>query len=242
MRLIIYVPSGVGELEGVLRANAELVRPSELIVFTDDARYCVRGLPSDVHCVGYGGAEALLGMLRIAEPGDVIVNGAVLTDKFIKYYEVARKLDSKLVGVADINEGLGRRDLVINGVPHARVLHGNSPPFFKPSLAVIVNGRPFIDYIDYVLSVMSNVPGAVRRCVDEGVVLGMYALMTGQSVVPWFPGARRVGGDYNVCSRHLSAYANYMFFRSLVKGGVYITGVNNHALMIRYLLDALIHW
>ena len=240
MRLIVYVPGYARSPEDVLRVNTELVKPSELVVFTDDYHYCVRG-SRDAQCIDYGGAEAVLRMLSIARPGDVIVNGAILDSQFSKYYEAARRLDSRLVGIADIAERLGSRDAVINGIPHTRVLHGVGPPLFKPLLAIVVNGRPAIDYINDVLSALNGVPESIRRCVDKEVVLGMYALMTGQLMVPWFPGAHRVGVD-RPCSRRLSAYANYMFFKSLIRNGIYITGVNNYVMMMRYLLDALVHW
>ena len=77
MRLIIYVSSRVKSPEDVLRVNAELVRPSRLIAFIDDSHYCARE-SYDVNCIDYGGAEAVLRMLSVAEPGDVIVNGTIL--------------------------------------------------------------------------------------------------------------------------------------------------------------------
>ncbi|WP_054855445.1 hypothetical protein [Vulcanisaeta sp. JCM 16161] len=127
-------------------------------------------------------------MLGIAEAGDVIVNGAILEDSFMRYYETARRLGSRLVGVADVGGRPGPRDLEIDGVPHVRVVHSGSIAF-GPTLAIVVNHRPVNEYINDLLGVVERVPGAVRQCVDEGVVLGIYALMVGQSMTPWFPGA-----------------------------------------------------
>ncbi|MGC8544126.1 MAG: hypothetical protein ACP5NQ_09295, partial [Vulcanisaeta sp.] len=61
-------------------------------------------------------------------------------------------------------------------------------------------------------------------------------------VTPWFPGTRGMDNNNNNCNRHLSAYANYMFFRSLIRSGIYITGINNYVLMIKHLINAFIHW
>lgn len=115
----------------MLRINAEVVRPSGVVVFTDNAHGCNGELLNvdEVHCVGYGGgAEALLRMLSIAEVGDVVVNGgAVLEKAFAERYENARKLGSRLVGgVADVGKRPGPRDLEIGGVPHARIVHGGA--------------------------------------------------------------------------------------------------------------------
>ncbi|WP_054842098.1 hypothetical protein [Vulcanisaeta distributa] len=64
-----------------------------------------------------------------------------------------------------------------------------------PTLALIINHRPVAEYINDLLGVVGGgVPKAVRQCVDEGVVLGIYALMIGQLMTPWFPGARGMGG------------------------------------------------
>ncbi len=93
------------------------------------------------------------------------------------------------------------------------------------------------------MGIVEGVPRAIRQCIDEGIVLGgIYALMIGQSMTPWFPGAHEVGGTTSNCSRHLSAYANYMLFKSLIKNRVYIMGINNYTLMVKYLFNALIHW
>ncbi|WP_243678261.1 hypothetical protein [Vulcanisaeta distributa] len=57
MRLIAYIPGGVGSRGDVLRINAEVVRPSGVVVFTDNAHGCNGELLNvdEVHCVGYGG-------------------------------------------------------------------------------------------------------------------------------------------------------------------------------------------
>ncbi len=68
MRLITYIPSSVGCPSDVLRVNAEVVRPSNVVVFTDNAYGCDGELlnANEVHCVSYGGVEVLLKMLSIA--------------------------------------------------------------------------------------------------------------------------------------------------------------------------------
>ncbi|MGC8543475.1 MAG: hypothetical protein ACP5NQ_06005, partial [Vulcanisaeta sp.] len=88
MKLIMYVPSTAGGFSEVLRINAELIRPSRFIIFTDNINKCGDKLPqvNEIYCINYGGAEALLRMLLIAEVGDVVVNGAILDSSFMQYY------------------------------------------------------------------------------------------------------------------------------------------------------------
>ncbi|ADY01919.1 hypothetical protein VMUT_1717 [Vulcanisaeta moutnovskia 768-28] len=148
MRLFTYLPiSRIAEIKEFFAYNINLIRSrlggADAVVYLDNAPACcididrnALGLSDCVvyKYVDYGNrSETILSILSIAEPGDVVVDSDVeLVPSFIDVYRKARGLSTKLVGVADINGKLGVRDVVIDNIPHTRVLYnkrGHSPVF-----------------------------------------------------------------------------------------------------------------
>ena len=250
MRLITYLPvSRLGDLTEYFGANIELLKPSEVLVYVDNVFDCDDlNLPLrfrgnvEFECVDYGNrGETILDILEVALPGDVIVDSDVVLDKsFIGVYEKAMNMGVKLIGIADVNDRPGKRDVVINGIPHTEVIMqrlGYSPIFFGPKQAVIINHNTDIGIVSLLHNLLAYVPQAIRNCIADETVLGLYALMIGQLRTPWFPAAHNAGSSKDACGKKLRAYAHYMLFKSLIRHGIHITGLNNYVQLIRYYLS-----
>ena len=146
----------------------------------------------------------------------------------------------RLIGIADVNERPGKRDVVVNGVPHTEILYpkmGHLPVFFGPKQAIIVNHDANVDIVFLLHGILTYVPQAIRNCIADEAILGLYALMIGQTRTPWFSIAYNAGPSRDICGKRLSAYAYYLLFKSLIKHGVHITGLNNYVQLIRYYLS-----
>jgi hypothetical protein len=113
---------------------------------------------------------------------------------------------------------------------------GFSPVFFGPKQAIIVNHNPKASYIDALMDALGEVPRQVRQCIADETVLGLYALMIGQRLTPWFPMAYNAGSSSDTCNKHVRAYAHYLLFRNL-----HVSGLPRF-IKTRYFLSALAHW
>lgn len=250
MRLITYLPvSRLGDLTEYFETNIELLKPSEVLVYVDNVFDCDDlNLPlrfmdnAEFDCVDYGNrGETVLRILEDVLPGDVIVDSDVVLDKsFIKAYEKAMSMDAKLIGIADINGKPSTRDVVKGGIPYTRILYtrrGYSPVFFGPKQAIIINHDVDVDVVMHLHDVMIDVPKAIRNCIADETILGLYALLVGQLETPWFPIAYNAGLSKDACGGKLRAFAHYMLFKSLIRHGIYIAGLNNYVQLIRYYLS-----
>jgi hypothetical protein len=196
-------------------------------------------------------SETLLMALKIAERGDVIVDSDVILHRdFPNIPRIAvgmRDVNAQLIGIADVGGKPGPRDVMIkvrvNGgdypVTATRIVfnkRGHSPVFFGPKQAIIVNHNPVTSYIDELMDALAEVPRQIRQCIADETVLGLYALMIGQRLTPWFPMAYNAGSSSDVCNRHVRAYAHYLLFKKIRISGLPIF------LKTRYFLSALVHW
>ena len=252
MRLITYLPvSRLGDLTEYFETNIELLKPRKVLVYVDNVFDCddlnlpLRYMDEDeveFECVDYGNrGETVLRILEDVLPGDVIVDSDVVLDKrFTEVYEKATNIDAKLIGIADVREKPGKRDVVINGIPRTKILMqrlGHSPVFFGPKQAIIINHKPIIDYVADLHNVLIDVPKTVRNCIADETILGLYALLIGQLETPWFPAAHNAGSSGDACGKKLRAYTHYVLFKSLIRHGIHITGLNNYLQLIRYYIS-----
>jgi len=196
-------------------------------------------------------SETLLMALSIAERGDVIVDSDVILDsKFPHFLEIVKAMsgnDTQLIGIADANGKPGSRDTTMTirigndeySVAATRIVYnkrGHSPVFFGPKQAIIVNHTPNKSVIDALIDGLGNVPRQIRQCIADETILGLYALMIGQRLTPWFPMAFNAGGSGDACNRHVRAYVHYLLFKNM-----YISGLPKF-IKTRYFISALIHW
>jgi len=266
MRLITYLPiSRIGDIEEYQYDNVRLLNPEEFIVIIDNTNN-LRGLEDVVYEAIKGAAsvrvrpvnvgnrsETLLMALSIAERGDVIVDSDVILDsKFPHFLEIVKAMsgnDAQLIGIADANERPGPRDTTMTikigddeyAVNATRIVYnkrGHSPVFFGPKQAIIVNHTPNKPVIDALMDGLGNVPRQIRQCIADETILGLYALMIGQRLTPWFPVAYNAlaSGGSDACNRHIRAYAHYLLFKN-----IYISGLPKF-IKTRYLISAMIHW
>ena len=267
MKLITYLPiSRVEDIREYQIENIRLLRPSEFVVFIDNANYIgevvdmvrkiveslVGGVDVRVDFTNVGNrSETLLMALEVAERGDVIVDSdVVLHRSFPSVLRTVMEMssdNSQLIGVADVDGKPGPRDVMtkvkVGGgdypITATRIVlnrHGHSPVFFGPKQAIIVNHNPIASYIDALMDVLGEVPRQIRQCIADETVLGLYALMIGQRLTPWFPMAFNAGGSGDTCGRHVRAYAHYLLFKKL-----HISGLPRY-IKIRYFVSAMTHW
>jgi hypothetical protein len=252
--LFTYLPiARIEELRDFFTHNLRLLSRLDnvnAVVYLDNAPTCCLninvGIDVEIRNVNYGNrSETVLSILSDAEPRDVIVDSDVeLMPSFIDVYVKARKLDAGLVGVADVGGSPGPRDIIINGIPHTRILfqkRGHSPIFFGPKQAVIINHKPNTEVIDLLMDVVRDVPKQIRNCIADETILGLYALLVGQRLTPWFPTAMNAGHGGDTCNRHIRAYAHYLLFKSLRRRGIHIDGLDV-VNMLRYWISAMTHW
>jgi hypothetical protein len=196
-------------------------------------------------------SETLLMALGDAERGDVVVDSdVVLHSSFPSVLRTVMEMigdNTQLIGVADVDGKPGSRDVMtkvsVGGgdypITATRIVlnrRGHSPVFFGPKQAIIVNHNPIASYIDALMDVLGNVPRQVRQCIADETILGLYALMIGQRLTPWFPMAYNAGGSGDTCNKHVRAYAHYLLFRNLHVNGL------PRFIKTRYFLSALAHW
>ncbi len=261
MRLFTYLPiSRIMEIKEYFAYNINLIRSrlgsADAVVYLDNAFSCCIDIDHDAlglsnsavyKYVDYGNrSETILSILSIAEPGDVIVDSDVeLMPSFIDVYGKAHGFSAGLIGIADVGGLPGPRDVVFSGVPYTRILYnkrGHSPVFFGPKQAIIVNHKPRESVIELLMDVVRAVPRQLRNCIADETILGLYALMIGQSLTPWFPVAVNAGHGGDSCGRHARAYTHYLLFKILKRKGVHIEGLGLVRNVLRYFLSALIHW
>ena len=250
MRLITYLPmSRLNDLVEYFVANIELLRPNHIMIFIDNVRDCKYANPplsneydTKYVCINYGNrSETVLNILESVDRGDVVVDSDVVLDKsFTKIYEKAINMNTKLIGIADVNGKPSIRDVVKDGIPYTRILYakrGHSPVFFGPKQALIINHAPDGDVVNTLRSILHDVPRTIRNCIADETVLGLYALLIGQTTTPWFPAAYNAGSSEDACGRKLRAYAYYVLFKSLIRHSIHIEGLNNYLQLIRYKLS-----
>jgi hypothetical protein len=228
----------IGEIVGVVRKTIEGLVGGEV------------GVNVDFTNVG-NRSETLLMALEVAERGDVIVDSdVVLHRSFPSVLRTVMEMsgdNSQLIGVADADGKPGPRDVMtkvrVDGgdypVTATRIVlnrRGHSPVFFGPKQAIIVNHKPKASYIDTLMDALGNVPRQVRQCIADETVLGLYALMIGQRLTPWFPMAFNAGGSGDACDRHVRAYAHYLLFKNL-----HVSGLPKF-IKTRYFVSAMTHW
>jgi len=264
MRLITYLPiSRIGDIEEYQYDNVRLLNPEEFIVIIDNTNN-LRGLEDVVYeaiketvsvrvrPVNVGNrSETLLMALEVAERGDVIVDSDVVLHKdFPSLLRTVMEMsgdNTQLIGIADVDGKPGPRDVMtkvkVNGGDHpitaTRIVlnrRGHSPVFFGPKQAIIVNHNPIASYIDTLRDTLGDVPRQIRQCIADETILGLYALMIGQRLTPWFPMAYNAGGSGDTCNKHVRAYAHYLLFRNLHVNGL------PRFIKTRYFLSALAHW
>jgi len=264
MRLITYLPiSRIGDIEEYQYDNVRLLNPEEFIVIIDNTNN-LRGLEDAVYeaikeaasvrvrPVNVGNrSETLLMALEVAERGDVIVDSdVVLHRSFPSVLRTVMEMsgdNTQLIGVADVDGKPTPRDVMtkvrVDGgdypITATRIVlnrRGHSPVFFGPKQAIIVNHNPIASYIDVLMDVLGNVPRQIRQCIADETILGLYALMIGQKLTPWFPMAYNAGGSGDTCNKHVRAYAHYLLFRNL-----HVNGLPKF-IKTRYFISALIHW
>ncbi len=264
MRLITYLPiSRIGDIEEYQYDNVRLLNPEEFIVIIDNTNN-LRGLEDAVYeaikeaasvrvrPVNVGNrSETLLMALEVAERGDVIVDSdVVLHRSFPSVLRTVMEMsgdNTQLIGVADADGKPTPRDVMtkvrVDGgdypITATRIVlnrRGHSPVFFGPKQAIIVNHNPIASYIDTLMDVLGNVPRQIRQCIADETILGLYALMIGQRLTPWFPMAYNAGGSGDTCNKHVRAYAHYLLFRNLHVNGL------PRFIKTRYFLSALAHW
>ena len=249
MNLITYLPaSRLSDLTDYFKANIELLRPRRAVVYVDNIVDCgllKQPIEADYVCVNYGNrGETWLDILSNVYVGDVVVDSDVVLDRsFPEVYGKAIGMGAKMIGIADVGDKPGPRDVVVDGVPYTKILvnaRGQSPVFFGPKQAVIINHVPIRDYVDVLRDVLSDVPKAIRNCIADETILGLYALMIGQARTPWFPAAYNAGSSSDVCGKKLRAYANYALFKSLIRHGIYVAGLSAWLHAMRYRLSWLL--
>jgi len=210
------------------------------------------GIDVRVNFVNVGNrSETLLMALEVAERGDVIVDSDVVLHRdfpsVLKTVMEMSGVNTQLIGVADADGKPGPRDVMtkvrVDGgdypITATRIVfnrRGHSPVFFGPKQAIIVNHNPIASYIDALMDALGEVPRQVRQCIADETVLGLYALMIGQWLTPWFPMAYNAGGSGDACDRHVRAYAHYLLFKNL-----HISGLPKF-IKTRYFVSAITHW
>jgi hypothetical protein len=262
--LITYLPiSRIGDIEEYQYDNVRLLNPEEFIVIIDNTNN-LRGLEDAVYeaikeaasvrvrPVNVGNrSETLLMALEVAERGDVIVDSDVVLHRdFPSLLRTVMEMsgdNTQLIGIADVDGKPTPRDVMtkvrVDGgdypITATRIVlnrRGHSPVFFGPKQAIIVNHNPIASYIDTLMDVLGNVPRQIRQCIADETILGLYALMIGQRLTPWFPMAYNAGGSGDTCNKHVRAYAHYLLFRNLHVNGL------PRFIKTRYFLSALAHW
>ena len=257
--LVTYLPFyRIHEVNEYFMKNFEMLRPRHAIVYVDNVYHerqreiISRVTPSDIE-VRFGHwrnrSNTWLAMLRdflnVNDAVVVVDSDVILTKSFTEDYKKFLPL-GKMIGVEDIKIGLKSRDIVINGIPYTRVAYykrGHSPIFFGPKQAVIINHRINADAITILERALNEVPVSIRNCVADEVILGLYALLIGQKLTPWFNGAineERVRSDS--CNKHLKAYAHYKLFNALGKSKVKIEDLRLPYIKFKYLFSTLINW
>jgi hypothetical protein len=246
--------------------NIRLLRPSEFVVFIDNVNYMrevedaihktIEGLVGvidvRVNFVNVGNrSETLLMALEDARRGDVIVDSDVVLHRdFPSLLKTAEEMsgdNTQLIGVADADGKPGPRDVMtkvrVDGgdypITATRIVlnrRGHSPVFFGPKQAIIVNHNPIASYIDALMDVLGDVPKQIRQCIADETILGLYALMIGQRLTPWFPMAFNAGGSGDACDRHIRAYAHYLLFKKLRISGL------PRFIKTHYFVSAITHW
>jgi len=264
MKLITYLPiSRVEDIREYQIENIRLLRPSEFEVFIDNVNY-MREVEDVIHKMVSGvidvrvnfvnvgnRSETLLMALGVAERGDVIVDSDVVLHRdFPSLLRSVMEMsgdNSQLIGVADADGKPGPRDVMtkvrVDGgdypVTATRIIlnrRGHSPVFFGPKQAIIVNHEPKASVINALMDALSEVPRQIRQCIADETVLGLYALMIGQRLTPWFPMAYNAGGSGDACDRHIRAYAHYLLFKKLRISGL------PKFIKTRYFVSAMTHW
>jgi hypothetical protein len=264
MRLITYLPiSRIGDIEEYQYDNVRLLNPEEFIVIIDNTNN-LRGLEDVVYEAIKGAAsvrvrpvnvgnrsETLLMALSIAERGDVIVDSDVILHReFPNLLEVVKEMsgdNTQLIGVAEVGSKptprdvrvkakVGNNEYPINATKIVYNKRGFNPVFFGPKQAIIINHTPNKSIIDALTYTLSIVPRQIRQCIADETILGLYAIMIGQRLTPWFPMAFNAGGSGDTCNRHIRAYAHYLLFKN-----IYISGLPKF-IKTRYLISAMIHW
>jgi len=246
--------------------NLRLLKPNEFVVFIDNANYIgeivdmvrkiVEGLVGGVDVrVNFTNvnnrSETLLMALEESDRGDVIVDSDVVLHRnfpsVLKTVMEMSDVNTRLVGVADadgkpsprdvmIKVGVGGGDYPITATKIVFNKRGHSPVFFGPKQAVIVNHKPKVSVIDALMDALREIPRQVRQCIADETILGLYALMIGQWLTPWFPMAYNAVSSSDTCNRHVRAYAHYLLFKNLRINGL------PRFIKTRYFVSALIHW
>jgi len=246
--------------------NIRLLKPSEFEVFIDNVNYVrevldavrktieglVGGVDVRVNFTNVGNrSETLLMALEESDRGDVIVDSdVVLHRNFPSVLRTVMEMsgdNTQLVGVADVDGKPGPRDVmtkvrVTDGdypITATRIVfnkRGHSPVFFGPKQAVIVNHKPKVSVIDMLRDTLTEVPRQIRQCIADETILGLYALMIGQWLTPWFPMAYNAVSSGDACNRHVRAYAHYLLFKNL-----HISGLPKF-IKTRYFVSAMTHW
>jgi hypothetical protein len=210
------------------------------------------GIGVRVNFVNVGNrSETLLMALGVAERGDVIVDSDVTLHRdFPSLLRTVMEMsgaNTQLIGVADADGKPGPRDVMtkvrVDGgdypITATRIVfnkRGFSPVFFGPKQAIIVNHNPIASYIDTLMDALGEVPKQIRQCIADETILGLYALMIGQRLTPWFPMAYNAVSSGDTCDRHVRAYAHYLLFKKL-----HISGLPKF-IKTRYFVSAITHW
>ncbi len=196
-------------------------------------------------------SETLLMALEDAERGDVIVDSDVVLHRdFPSLLRTVMEMsgdNTQLIGVADVDGKPGPRDVMIRvrvgGVDYpvtaTRIVfsrRGHSPVFFGPKQAIIVNHEPKASVINVLIDTLGEIPRQIRQCIADETILGLYALMIGQRLTPWFPMAYNAGGSGDTCNKHVRAYAHYLLFKKLRISGL------PKFIKTRYFVSAMTHW
>ena len=257
--LATYLPFyRIHEITEYFLRNVEVLRPSQAIVYIDNVfhdkqREVISKVMPDGVEIKFGNwrnrNNTWLAMLRdFLNVNDVVIvvdSDVILTKSFSEDFKKFLSL-GKMIGVEDIKIGLKSRDIVINGIPYTRIAYykrGHLPIFFGPKQAVIINHKIDVDAITMLERALNEVPVSIRNCIADEVILGLYALLIGQKLTPWFNGAineERVRSDS--CNKHLKAYAHYKLFNALSKSRIKIEGLRLLYIKSRYLLSTLINW
>jgi len=232
--------------------NVNYIREIEDVVRKTVGGLVGGGIGVSVNFVNVGNrGETLLMALGVAERGDVIVDSDVTLHRdFPSLLRTVMEMsggNTQLIGVADADGKPGPRDVMtkvrVDGgdypITATRIVfnrRGHSPVFFGPKQAIIVNHNPIASYIDTLMDALGEVPKQIRQCIADETILGLYALMIGQRLTPWFPMAYNVVSSGDTCNRHVRAYAHYLLFKDL-----HISGLPKF-IKTRYFVSAMTHW
>lgn len=257
--LVTYLPfHRIHEVSEYFVKNIEILKPRNAIVYVDNVyhekqREIINNvMPSDVEVRvdnWRNRNNTWLAMLKsFLDINDIVIvvdSDVTLIESFIEKFDKMLSL-GKMIGVEDIKIGLKPRDIIINGIPYTKIIyykHGYSPIFFGPKQAVIINHKVDADAVAVLERALCEVPISIRNCIADEVILGLYALLIGQKLTPWFNGAineERVRSDS--CNKHLRAYAHYKLFNALSRNNVRVEGLRLLSIKIRYLFSTLVSW